>query len=67
MDIKTINIPSLKYNEDENLEVHVYAGFLKPGYHQLLIYDPQMGKAYYKDFIINLNLREDLYPEYPTI
>ena len=68
MDIRTVNIPSLKIDEDQNpMEVHVYAGYLKPGYHQLLIYDPSMGKAYYKDFIINLNLREDLYPEYPTI
>ena len=36
MDIKTINIPSLKVSEQSHLdgiEVHVYAGFLKPGYH----------------------------------
>ena len=47
------------------MEVHVYAGFLKPGYHQLMIYDPLFETAYYKDFIVNLNLREDIYPEYP--
>jgi len=32
-----------------------------------LIYDPQVHKAYCKDFIVNLNKREDLYPEYPII
>lgn len=67
MDIKTVNIPSLKLSEDKGMEVHVYAGFLKPGYHQFMIYDPLLEKAYLKDFIVNLNLREDLYPEYPTI
>ena len=33
----------------------------------MLIYDPELKKAYYKDLLVNLNLREDLYPEYPVI
>ena len=43
----------------------MFAGFLKPGYHQLLIYDPQLERAYCKDFVVNLNLREDIFPEFP--
>ena len=43
----------------------MFAGYLKPGYHQLLIYDPQLERAYVKDFVVNLNLREDLFPEFP--
>ena len=45
----------------------MYAAFLKPGYHQVLIYDPALEKAFCQDFVVNLNQREDLYPEYPTI
>ena len=33
----------------------------------MLIYDPLLKKAYCKDFIVNLNLREDIYPEFPVI
>ena len=66
MDVKTINIPDLqKTRLDQN--VYVYAQYLKPGYHQFLIYDPQENKAFCKDFIVYQNLREDIYPEYPII
>ena len=40
MDIKSINIPNLKASEDQGLDIYVYAAFLKPGYHQFVIYDP---------------------------
>ena len=33
----------------------------------MLIYDPLVDKAYCKDFIVKLNTREDVYPEYPII
>ena len=66
MDVKTVNIPDFNKNQT-NADIFVFAGFMKPGYHQILIYDPMMHKAYCKDFIINLNLREDLYPEYPIM
>ena len=66
MDVKTVNIPDFNKNQT-NADIYVFAGFMKPGYHQVLIYDPLAHKAYCKDFIINLNLREDLYPEYPIM
>jgi len=50
-----------------NSDVYVYADFLKPGYHQLLIFDPLLERAYCKDFMVNINLREDLFPEFPII
>ena len=72
MDVKSINIPDLSFvptKEKPNkvTEIYIFASFIKPGYHQILIYDPLKHKAYCKDFTVNLNLREDLYPEYPVI
>ena len=67
MDIKSINMPDFKQEEAKNLDVYVYAGYLKPGYHQLQIYDPGLEKAFCKDFVLNLNLREDIYPEFPVL
>jgi len=32
-----------------------------------MIYDPLLEKAFCKDFIVNLNTREDAYPEFPII
>ena len=66
MDIKSINLPNFEHNQ-RKLDLYVYAGYLKPGYHQLLIYDPILERAYAKDFVLNLNLREDIYPEYPVL
>jgi len=33
----------------------------------VLIYDPALSRAFVKDFMVNLNLREDIYPEYPVL
>ena len=52
MDIKNINIPDFA-NELRNADVYVFADFLKPGYHQLLIFDPVTERAYCKDFVVN--------------
>lgn len=32
-----------------------------------MIYDPALDRAFCKDFILNLNQREDIYPEYPIL
>ena len=65
MDVKNINIPD--FTKDlTNSDYYVFAGYLKPGYHQILIYDPQLEKAFVKDFVVNLNLKEDLFLEYPS-
>ena len=32
----------------------------------MLIYDPLLEKAFVKDFVVNLNLREDIFPEFPS-
>jgi hypothetical protein len=72
MDVKSVNIPELhKASKEkrplEDSDIYIYAEFVKPGYHQFVIYDPIVEKAYCKDFVVNLNLREDIYPEYPVI
>ena len=66
MDVRSINIPDLAESQT-NVDMYIYADFLKPGYHQLLIYDPALERAFCKDFVLNLNLREDVYPEYPLL
>ena len=69
MDVKSINLPDLDskkifFNETES---YIYATYLKPGYHQLLIYDPTLDRIFCKDFVVNLNTREDIYPEFPIL
>ena len=65
MDVKNINIPDFDSDLHDS-DFFVYASYLKPGYHQILIYDPLTEKAFIKDFVVNLNLREDIFPEYPA-
>ena len=65
MDVKNINPPDFDLDLYEK-DYYVYAGYLKPGYHQILIFDPKLEKAFCKDFVVNLNLREDIFPEYPS-
>ena len=66
MDVHCINEPDFCLDLANN-DVFIYADFLKPGYHQVLIFDPLLEKAFCKDFMLNINLREDLFPEYPII
>ena len=64
MDVKNINIPD--FSQDlKDKDIFVFSCMLKPGYHQIIIYDPLLERAYCKDFVVNLNLREDIFPEYP--
>ena len=64
MDVKNINIPDFS-KCIESKEYYIYSEFLKPGRHEILIYDPKYNRAYCKDFIVNINMREDIYPEFP--
>ena len=68
MDVRSINVPNFNDKDDmKESDIYVYAAFLKPGYHQLLIYDPLLEKAFCKDFMLNINTRQDIFPEYPVI
>ena len=72
MDVKSINIPNLSFIPTKeipsnNSNIYIYAAFAKPGHHQILIYDPLINRAFCKDFMINLNLREDIFPEFPVL
>jgi len=57
-------MPNFNINQ-ANKDWFVYTCLLNPGYHKLLIYDPQLEMAFVKDFVVNLNTK-DVYPEYPT-
>ena len=64
-DVKNINIPNLLSEKIDQQEWYTFAEFLPPGYHQILIYDPKLERAFIKDIIINLNQRDFVYPECP--
>lgn len=49
----------------EEQDWFVFAAFVPAGYHQILIYDPQLERAYCKDFVVKHNDRDFVYPEYP--
>lgn len=65
IDVKPVNLPNLKNTKVEDQEWFVFAGFFPPGYHQCLIYDPAIDRAFCKDFVVQLNKRDFVYPEYP--
>ena len=54
-DVQNINVPDFDKDLSGN-DYYVYACYLKPGYHQVLIYDPLLERAFVKDFVVNLNL-----------
>lgn len=64
-DVRAINRPDVAAYNVEAKEWFTFAAFLPPGYHQVLIYDPKIDRAYAQDFVAKLNLRDFVYPEYP--
>jgi hypothetical protein len=64
-DVQTINAPNLKRNISSQ-DYFIYAAFLPPGYHQILIFDPEEQRAFAKDVIVGMN-HKDFYPEYPIL
>ena len=64
-DIKVINAPDLTKDLSKS-NIYIYAALLKPGYHQLHIYDPQSERAFCQDFVLKLN-SVDLFPEFPLL
>ena len=66
MGVKSINVPNFDKIKSDT-DMYIYATFLKPGYHKVLIYDPAMDRAFCKDFIVGLNDREDIFPEFPVL
>lgn len=54
-DVRTINLPDLSAYNVEAQEWFTFADFMKPGYHQVIIYDPKLDRAFCKDFVVKLN------------
>jgi len=44
---------------------YCFAQFLDPGYHQLIIYDPQTEQAFCQELVIDINYQQVLFPELP--
>lgn len=64
-DCKVVNFPDLYAQKIKKQDWYTFAGFFPPGYHQVLIYDPKFERAYAKDIVVGMNLRDFAYPEYP--
>jgi len=65
IDVKTVNRPNFSERID-NEEWFTFAGIYPPGYHQVLIYDPELNRAFCKDFVVKHNSKDFYYPEYPV-
>jgi len=51
--------------EPANWQNYVFAGFIEPGFHQIIIYDPLLEKAYCKEFLVDFKNLQEHYPEIP--
>ena len=54
-DVKIINYPDFSIRNLKSKDFFIFAEFCKPGYHQILIYDPEIDRAFVKDFVVHLN------------
>ena len=55
-DVLAINQPAdLASKAEEKCSDFVYAGYLAPGRHQLLIYSPRAQKVFFKELLVDLN------------
>jgi len=50
----------------EQQDWFTFAAFVPAGYHQVLIYDPLLERAFCKDMVVKQNDRDFVYPEYPV-
>ena len=57
-DVRTINVPTFSDANISAREFYTFADFLDPGYHQILIYDPKVERAFCKEFVAKLNQRD---------
>ena len=65
VDVLAINKPGLSDYNLEVRDVFVFAGFLPPGYHSFVIYDPRQERAFCKDIVVTPSERRGCYPELP--
>ena len=64
-DVRAINMPEVASYNVHCQDWYTFGAFLPPGYHQVLIYDPKIDRAFCKEFVAKLNQRDFVYPEYP--
>lgn len=65
-DVRAFNFPNLKVTTVEKQDWFTFAAFVPAGYHQVLIYDPLLERAFCKDMVVKQNERDFVYPEYPV-
>ena len=67
-DVLNINLPydlNKKQEVPQECKSFIYAAYLPPGLHQLVLYCPVTKRAFCKDIIVDLSTL-DPYPEFPT-
>lgn len=57
--------PDLENGPPSNI-CFIYAAYLKPGHHKVLIYCPKTQRAFFKHIIVQLNTCDN-YPEFPMM
>lgn len=65
LDINPVNPPEVSAYNVEAEHWFTFGGFVKPGYHQIIIYDPLLDRGFCGDFVCKPNERAFVYPEYP--
>jgi len=73
MQIHSVNQPACVHEaavaaepSDSGCGHYVFAAMLEPGYHQFIIYDPEVERAFCKEFILDINHGQIFYPELPA-
>lgn len=51
-DTQCINFPNMNVSTIEDQDWFTFAAFVPAGYHQVLIYDPKLERAFCQDFVV---------------
>jgi len=67
---QSINQPECIQDPEAKIETqsathYAYGAMLEPGYHQLIVYDPLLNKAFCTEFLVDLNPHQIIYPDLP--
>ena len=62
-DMMTINFPPFDGHKAECCEIFTFAGFVKPGRHVIIVYDPATCKFYKRDIIVEVRKKDIIISE----
>ena len=53
-DMLVVNFPPFDGRSTNDFAIYTFSGFVKPGRHVIVIYDPPSGRFFRKDFIVDV-------------